>query len=335
MLHLPLLPRQFPQAPLFPKFPFSVKINLMNVLDFIRPTLEDFFRFAKEVDKDFIYYTEREELYEGLKKAQELKERHQEPLKKLYCEWVEKSFRFLINRRLCFEKPPKNSFLHASGLKNATKISLRLSALPMKVVKGLTAEEEQEWEESLAEEEQEWKDEEGLTEEKQKWKDEKGSTKEKQERKNEKGLTEEEQELIKYIVENLNELYVYGFVDELVILSYFRGDCGGKGIIIPPYVAVEILKIDSFHLLYIDNLWVIPKVLRLRYLYDKFFDEVHATFSRILSKCLSKAIQKGRPEKHIRVIQTAIAVIKNDPKGLPEGEPQSFVEKWLREELRV
>jgi len=50
---------------------------------------------------------------------------------------------------------------------------------------------------------------------------------------------------------------------------------------------------------------------------------------------LSRAIEEGLPEKHIRVIQTAIAVIKNDPESLPKGEPQSFVEKWLREELVV
>jgi hypothetical protein len=269
----------------------------MKVLDFIRPTLEDFFRFAKELDKEFLSYIEREELYEGLKRAQELRERQQEPLKKLYCEWMEKSFRFLIDRWLCFEEPPKNSFLRASGLENARKISLRVLTSFRKVT------------EVPAEEEQEWKDDESLN--------------------------EEERELIKYILKNLNELYVYGFATELVTLSYFRGDCGGKGIIIPPDIAVKIFKIETFHLLYIDHLWAIPMVLRLRYLYDKFFDKVHATFSRILSKHLSQAIKKGRSEKHIRLIQTAIAVIKNDPESLTKGEPKSFAEKWLREELRV
>ncbi len=256
----------------------------MKILDFLRPTLEDFFRFAKKLDKDFINYIEREELYEGLKKSQELRERQQEPLKKLYCEWMEKSFKFLIDRWLCFEELPNESFLLASGLKNVTKISWRVQ-LP----RGNDVE----------------------------------------------GLTEEEQELIKYISENLNELYVYDFANELVILSYFRGDCRDKGIIIPPVIAVKIFKLESFNLLYIDSLWVIPSALRLRYLYDKFFDELHATFSCILSDELSKAIQNGCAEERIRVIQTAIAVIKNDPESLPEGEPQSFVEKWLREELRV
>jgi hypothetical protein len=65
------------------------------------------------------------------------------------------------------------------------------------------------------------------------------------------------------------------------------------------------------------------------------FPENNATFSRILSDRLSQAIEKGYPEKHTRVIQTAIAVIKNDPESLPKGEPKSFAEKWLREELVV
>jgi hypothetical protein len=44
-----------------------------------------------------------------------------------------------------------------------------------------------------------------------------------------------------------------------------------------------------------------------------FFTEHHTTFSRILSDRLSRAIEEGLPEKRIRVIQTAIAVIKNNP----------------------
>lgn len=81
------------------------------------------------------------------------------------------------------------------------------------------------------------------------------------------------------------------------------------------------------------DLMAIPDTLKLRYLYDVFFDEHHTTFSRILSDRLTQAIERGYPEKHIRVIQTAIAVIKEDPESLPKGEPQSFAEKWLREEL--
>jgi hypothetical protein len=41
----------------------------MRVLDFIKPTLEDFFRFAREVDKEFLSHIESEELYTGLKKC--------------------------------------------------------------------------------------------------------------------------------------------------------------------------------------------------------------------------------------------------------------------------
>ena len=93
--------------------------------------------------------------------------------------------------------------------------------------------------------------------------------------------------------------------------------------------------------MYSDNLlddWdlmAIPNTLKLRYLYDKFFDEHHTTFSRILSDRLSHAIEEGLPDERIRVIQTAIAVIKEDPESLPKGEPKSFAEKWLREELVV
>jgi hypothetical protein len=63
------------------------------------------------------------------------------------------------------------------------------------------------------------------------------------------------------------------------------------------------------------------------------FPEKHVVFSEVLSERLTQAIQGGYPEKHIRIVQTAIAVIKGNPESLPEGEPQSFVERWLREEL--
>jgi hypothetical protein len=79
-------------------------------------------------------------------------------------------------------------------------------------------------------------------------------------------------------------------------------------------------------------LWRVPSALMLRKYY-RLFPEKRPAFSRILSDRLSQAIEKGYPEKHIRVIKTAIAVIKEDPESLPEGEPQSFAEKWLRGEL--
>ena len=81
-------------------------------------------------------------------------------------------------------------------------------------------------------------------------------------------------------------------------------------------------------------LWQIPVALILRKYY-RLFPDKRPVFSKILSDRLSQAIEKGYPEKHIRVIQTAIAVIKEDPESLPKGEPQSFAEKWLREELVV
>ncbi len=255
----------------------------MRVLDFLKPVLEDFFRFAKEVDKAFLSYIEREELYEGLKKAQGLKEREQEPLKKLYCEWTEKSFMFLIDRWGCFEEFPSEQFLLASGLKKSKK--LMWSILPIIV----------------------------------------GA----------KDLTEEEFELSKYISENLKELYVYDFTSGVADLSFLRGDCGSEAALLSPVNAVKRFEIYSENLLYNWDLMAIPDTLKLRYLYDKFFDEHHATFSRILSDRLSQAIQNGCAEEHIRVIQTAIAVIKNDTESLPKGEPKSFAEKWLREELRV
>ncbi len=79
-------------------------------------------------------------------------------------------------------------------------------------------------------------------------------------------------------------------------------------------------------------LWQIPAALILRRYY-RLFPEKRPAFSKILSDRLSQAIEKGYPEKHIRVIQTAIAVIKKDPESVPKGEPKSFAEKWLREEL--
>jgi hypothetical protein len=255
----------------------------MRVLDFLKPVLEDFFRFAKEVDKEFLSHIEMEELYTGLKKAQELKEKQHEPLKKLYCEWVEKSFKFLIDRWVCFEEFPSEQFLLASGLKKSKR--LMWSIIPIIV--------------------------------------------------DAKDLTEEEFELRKYISENLEELHVYNFASGVADLSFLRGDCESKAALLSPINAVKRFEIYSDNLLYDWDLMAIPNTLKLRYLYDVFFAEHHATFSRILSDRLSRAIEEGLPEKHIRVIQTAIAVIKNNPESLPKGEPKSFAEKWLREELVV
>lgn len=150
-----------------------------------------------------------------------------------------------------------------------------------------------------------------------------------------KNLTEEEFELSKYISENFEELRVSAFVSGVADLSFLRGDCENKAALLSPLNAVKRFEIHSDNLLYNWDLMAIPDTLKLRHLYDVFFDEHHNTFSHILSDRLTQAIREGFPEKHIRVIQTAIAVSKNDPESLPEGEPKSFAEKWLREELVV
>jgi len=76
----------------------------------------------------------------------------------------------------------------------------------------------------------------------------------------------------------------------------------------------------------------IPKALILR-TYYRDFPEKRPVFSKLLSEVLTQTLQGGYLEKQVRLIRTAIAVIKEDPNSLPEGEPQSFAEKWLREEL--
>jgi hypothetical protein len=148
-----------------------------------------------------------------------------------------------------------------------------------------------------------------------------------------KDLTEEEFELRKYISENLEELRVYDFASGVADLLFLRGDCESKAAILSPLNAVKRFEMYSENLLYNWDLMSIPDTLKLRYLYDVFFTEHHTTFSRILSDRLSQAIKESLPEEHIRVIQTAIAVIKGDPESLPKGESKSFAEKWLREEF--
>jgi len=246
----------------------------MRVLDFLKPVLEDFFRFAKEVDKEFLSYIEREELYTGLKKAQELKDRQQEPLKRLYYEWVEEVFRFLIERVVYLNRGPYQSFLHASGLIKA---------------KGVIMKEK---------------------------------------------MGEEERELHSFIVDNLAQLCFYRTAYQMYHMGMSRGDVEVGFYCINPNKVEDYFDSRSEELLDGDFLVSIPTTLLMKVLYE-MFPEHHATFSRILSDRLSHAIQNGFPDEHIRVIQTAIAVIKNDPESLPEGEPKSFAEKWLREELVV
>ncbi|MFZ8784810.1 hypothetical protein [Thermocrinis sp.] len=246
----------------------------MRVLDFFKPALEDFFRFAKEVDKEFLPYIEKEELYEGLKKAQELKDRQQEPLRRLYYEWVEEVFRFLIERVVYLNKFPYAAFLHASGLIK---------------VKGVIMKEK---------------------------------------------MGEEERELHSFIVDNLVQLCFYKTAFQMYHMGISRGDVEVGFDYINPNKVEDYF--DSLSKKLLDRYCVvfIPTTLLMKVLY-KMFPERQTTFSRILSDRLTQAIREGLPEEHIRVIQTAIAVIKNDPESLPKGEPKSFAEKWLREELVV
>lgn len=250
----------------------------MRVQDLLRPLLEDFTLFAERVDKEFLSYIEREELYRGLERAQELKEKQQEPLKKAYLKWIEKSFVFLLDRdvelerRGVFEENPWFDILHALGLQKVY-------------------------------------------------------------------VKEEEVEMFKrygHIDEALGEFvggYVYkGYFWRLALnISNLKGF---ENALIPRDGAEQAFEFFSEDFVREDSycLWQVPTALMLRRYY-RLFPEKRPAFSKILSDRLSQAIEKGYPEKHIRVIQTAIAVIKEDPESLPEGEPQSFAEKWLSEEL--
>jgi hypothetical protein len=142
-----------------------------------------------------------------------------------------------------------------------------------------------------------------------------------------------------HIDESLRD-FIDGYVSEgyfwglALNISSFKSFESAAVAFIPREVAEEdfesfskvFLKEDSYYL------WQLPVALILRKYY-RVFPKNRPAFSKILSDRLSQAIEEGYSEKHIRIIQTAIAVIKEDPESLPKGEPQSFAEKWLREEL--
>jgi len=200
------------------------KITLMRLQERLRPVLEDFVVFAKRVDRRFLSFIEKEDLYRGIREAKELEREVRGPLKRVYVKWVRKSFEFLRDRDVelelkgVFEENPWYDVLHYLGIQ-------RIYVSPEKLELG---------------------------------------------------------KLYGHVDESLGD-----FIDEYVSKGYF---------------------------------WRLALNIR-------------ALFSRVLSEKLTQAIQEGYPEKHVRVIQTAIAVIKNDPESLPKGEPKSFVEKWLRGEL--
>jgi hypothetical protein len=252
----------------------------MRVLDFLKPVLEDFFRFAKEVDKEFLSYIEREELYRGLERAQELKEREQEPLKKAYLKWIEKTFAFLLDRDVelekkgAFREDPWFDIVHYLGLQ---KVYVDENEMEMG-----------------------------------------------------KAYGEVDEELDKFITSYTSKGYFWGLAGYIARFKAMEGAFINGNMAEEDFESVSrtFLKEDGYYL------WQIPTALILR-TYYRLFPEKRPAFSKILSDRLSQAIQNGCPEEHIRVIQTAIAVIKGDPESLPKGEPQSFAEKWLREELRV
>jgi len=250
----------------------------MRVEGLLRPVLEDFVVFAKEVDGRFLSYVEREDLYRGIEEAEEMEAKEEEPLKKAYLKWIRKSFVFLMDRDVelekkgVFEENPWFDILHALGLQKVY-------------------------------------------------------------------VKEEEVEMGKrygQIDEGLGEFvrgYVYkGYFWRLALnISNLKSF---EGAFIPREGAEQAFEFFSEDFVREDSycLWQVPTALILRKYY-KAFPEKRPAFSKILSDRLSQAIAQGYPEKHIRVIQTAIAVIKEDPESLPKGEPQSFAEKWLREEL--
>jgi hypothetical protein len=248
----------------------------MKVQDLLRPLLEDFALFAERVDKEFLSYIEREELYRGLERAQELKDRQQEPLKRAYLKWIEKTFVFLLDRDVELEKKgateedPWFDILHYLGLQ---KVYV-------------------------------------------------------EEREMEKAYGKIDEELEKFITSYTSKGYFWGLAGYIAMFKSM------EGAFINGNIAEEFLGNFSQVLLRNDGyyLWQIPLALVFR-TYYRLFPEKRPAFSKILSDRLSQAIEKGLPEKHIRVIQTAIAVIKEDPESLPKGEPQSFAEKWLRGEL--
>ena len=250
----------------------------MRVQDLLKPLLEDFALFAERVDKEFLSYIEREELYRGIEEAWEMEAREEEPLRKAYLKWIRKSFEFLENRdvelekRGVFEENPWFDILHALGLQKVY-------------------------------------------------------------------VKEEEVEMFKrygQIDEGLGEFvrgYVYkGYFWRLALnISNLKGF---ENAFIPIEGAEQAFEFFSEEFVREDShcLWQVPTALILRKYY-RLFPEKRPAFSKILSDRLSQAIEEGYPEKHIRVIQTAIAVIKEDPESLPKGEPQSFAERWLRKEL--
>ncbi|MCI4454000.1 MAG: hypothetical protein JHC25_03500 [Thermodesulfobacterium sp.] len=257
------------------------KITHMRWQERLRQVLEDFVVFAKRVDKRFLSFIEKEDLYRGLREAKELEREVRGPLKRVYAKWIRKSFEFLRDRDIelelkgVFDENPWFDVLHYLGIQ-------RVYVSPEKLVLGKLY-----------------------------------------------GYVDER--LRDFIEEYVSKGYFWSLALDI---STFKSFESGNFVYLPEgFVegsfeggAKKLLEEDRYYL------WHISTTLILRTFY-RDFPEKRSVFSEVLSGVLTQVIQGGFSEKHIRVVQTAIAVIKEEPETLPEGEPKSFAEKWLREEL--
>jgi len=88
----------------------------------LRPILEDFVVFAKRLDKRFLSFIEKEDLYRGLREAKGLERRERCLLKRVYVKWIRKSFEFLRDRDVelglkgVFNENPWFDVLHYLGI---------------------------------------------------------------------------------------------------------------------------------------------------------------------------------------------------------------------------
>jgi len=94
----------------------------MRLQERLRPVLEDFVVFAKRVDKRFLSFIEKEDLYRGIREVKELERKERGPLKRVYVKWIRKSFEFLRDRDIelelkgVFDENPWFDVLHYLGI---------------------------------------------------------------------------------------------------------------------------------------------------------------------------------------------------------------------------
>jgi len=253
----------------------------MRLQERLRPVLEDFVVFAKKVDKRFLSFIEKEDLYRGIREAKELEREVRGPLRRVYVKWIRKSFEFLRDRDIelelkgVFDENPWYDVLHYLGVQ---RIYVSPEKLELGKLYGYVDESLRDFIEEYVSKGYFWR--------------------------------------LALDISNFKsfETGVFIYLPEGFLERSFEGD------------VKKLLKEDRYYLQHI------PAALTLRTFY-RDFPEKRSVFSEFLSEGLTQAIQKGYPEKHIRIIQTAIAVIKEEPERLPKGEPKSFAEKWLREEL--